>query len=1545
MNTFKTIVQKLKELPVLQFPMKKYIRGSQSDVVEIVVEENFWPNVRKFIITEDPIARIMKVICSVCWDELDVTCITFPNDKLEVGLVAPCGHIMCRACWPRETFDSLHTIYEGCQIKVETMKSLRQAWRKPETTDQLNPTSNMVTALETTRNDFPDGVKIWHSPEDAGLDICFIHGLSGNRDKTWTAPGQPNPWPAELLPSRLSKARLLTYGYDAYVLKKSVSSTNRLVDHANNLLHDLAAERASSGIVNRPLIFVVHSFGGIVCKTALIVSRQNPESHLGQISNYTRGIVFLGTPHRGSWAADWAKIPAWALGQVKSTNRNILDVLQINNQYLEFIQTSFLSMLRDLDKKGRPLQISCFFEELPMPGIGTIVSKESASLEGYSVFSIHANHSDMAKFGSAEESGFKRLLGELVRWDAMLGTGDSTISPVAELESNGKTPNATSSLQTTTGHIFNASGGTQHNNTGAGNQFFGNFDGPVYFEDQSRERRKAQVLKRLATSPYRGRKDRNPSAVQGTCEWFISHHLYHEWLGQEASKILWVSADPGCGKSVLVKHLVDSVIQTTASRKVCYFFFKDDFADQKSLLSALSSILQQLFMLDTALLSDEILLQFDANGQWLAVSFVELWQILIKVADSNHDTEIICLIDAVDECNEQERRQLFRALCELCGSKKTRNLKFLITSRPYREIGMGFKPLENLNLPVIHLSGESDSEMTKIVKEIDIAIRERVKAIAVQQSLTDDEQLILITRLLSVRNRTYLWAHLTLDLIERQLDISKEKIINITSHLPQNVNEAYERIMCRTFSKDKATRMLHLIIAADRPLTVGEMIVALELQRHHQSIDDIEIEPEDRFREKIRDICGLVTVSESRIFLLHQTVKEFLISIDHAEPTRLSWKYSISEQDPNLTLTYLNRKDKTYQRSALSWAAGNGHDGVVGRLIRGLSIGPRSWKIILRNGANINQFDSDNRTPITYAIWNGHISVVRRLVVAGAWVDVPDVLGATPTSYAVRNKDFGIKILVVRENVPSNANHREGEKLLLSAAKYGHIHVVRVLLEAKETNVNLKDDEGWTPLMWAINYRHNGIVKLLLAHGADVDIRDRAGMSPFDFATRYGQFEVAKLIMQTGRADVNRPDLDGLTPLHQAARWKQDDITQLILKTGVAKVNARVGWQDPAYSWVIRYSSCSTLKLMFDLYDDKLCIQDCTQTILATDKEWADKDWVDKLKIVLRSRKIDVNLGDDKGETILHKAVKKRSYRIIKELLATENAPTNSRDSRGLTPLALACLTLDSDAISSFSAADSVDPNIADTNGYTPLHHAVQEHSVPITSALIATAKVKVDMKNRDGRTPLSLACLKGDTALAKCFLHNCQVDINTQDRYGRTPAHNCVWVEDVNMLRLILQTDQVNLNAVDKQRCTPLLLAVRHSKWNMAFPLLDYEQAVNMKDQNGKTALVWAIIHGQSGIVRQLISLKQTDLNVRDEEGLTPLSHAAQQGNEEIVRILLEKLGIDVDAKDNNGMTALVHAAKKGHLGVVDLLLEGGKANTWIRDESGMTPMALASA
>ena len=226
---------------------------------------------------------------------------------------------------------------------------------------------------------FPDGVKVLYSCTDASVDICFVHGLTGNREDAWTAQGELRSWPEVLLPLTPPKARVLTYGYDAYVLRKSVASSNRLIDHSTNLLNDLAAERASSDSSSRPIIFVAHSLGGLVCKHALLLSRNKAETHLKSISIHTKGIMFLGTPHGGSWMADWARIPASALGLVKSTNKSLLKILETDDQLLESIQIDFLSMLRSLSSNGVVLQVTCFFEELPLPGIGKIVSKESAT--------------------------------------------------------------------------------------------------------------------------------------------------------------------------------------------------------------------------------------------------------------------------------------------------------------------------------------------------------------------------------------------------------------------------------------------------------------------------------------------------------------------------------------------------------------------------------------------------------------------------------------------------------------------------------------------------------------------------------------------------------------------------------------------------------------------------------------------------------------------------------------------------------------------------------------------------------------------------------------------------------------------------------------------------------------------------------------------------------------------------------------------------------------------------------------------------------------
>ena len=269
---------------------------------------------------------------------------------------------------------------------------------------------------------FPDGVKVLHDCLDATVDICFIHGLTGDRDSTWTADGQLTPWPKAFLPPKLSKARILTYGYDAYVVRASPASANRLIDHATNLLTKLTTNRDLDNASSRPLIFVAHSLGGLLCKETILLSRNNPEAHLCNIFDCVKGIIFMGTPHKGSWMADWAKIPTSAIGLVKSANKSLLDILETNNQYLESIQIRFLAMLRQQREGGRHLEVTCFLEELPLPFAGQVVSKESAILEGYTCITIHANHRNMVKFTSAEEDGFQVLLGELVRWESRINS-------------------------------------------------------------------------------------------------------------------------------------------------------------------------------------------------------------------------------------------------------------------------------------------------------------------------------------------------------------------------------------------------------------------------------------------------------------------------------------------------------------------------------------------------------------------------------------------------------------------------------------------------------------------------------------------------------------------------------------------------------------------------------------------------------------------------------------------------------------------------------------------------------------------------------------------------------------------------------------------------------------------------------------------------------------------------------------------------------------------------------------------------------------------
>jgi hypothetical protein len=110
-----------------------------------------------------------------------------------------------------------------------------------------------------------------------------------------------------------------------------------------------------------------------VAQALVISSNRAVEAHLHIISELTHGVLFLGTPHRGSDLAWWASKLAQIVGIVKQTNSSVVSQLSKGSSELDRIQVDFDFLLRNRLAIGLPeIQLKCFFEEKKITGVGQV---------------------------------------------------------------------------------------------------------------------------------------------------------------------------------------------------------------------------------------------------------------------------------------------------------------------------------------------------------------------------------------------------------------------------------------------------------------------------------------------------------------------------------------------------------------------------------------------------------------------------------------------------------------------------------------------------------------------------------------------------------------------------------------------------------------------------------------------------------------------------------------------------------------------------------------------------------------------------------------------------------------------------------------------------------------------------------------------------------------------------------------------------------------------------------------------------------------------
>ena len=177
---------------------------------------------------------------------------------------------------------------------------------------------------------------------------------------------------------------------------------------------------------------------------------------------------------------------------------------------------------------------------------------------------------------------------------------------------------------------------------------------------------------------------------------------------------------------------------------------------------------------------------------------------------------------------------------------------------------------------------------------------------------------------------------------------------------------------------------------------------------------------------------------------------------------------------------------------------------------------------LIAAGAELEVVDGSGRTPLLIAVANDRLTVALRLIAAGADINRQAANRDSPWLLAgALGRTEMLAAMLAAGRIDYAKRNRYGGNALIPACERGHVATVRLLLEQSKIDVDHVNDLGWTALLEAVMLgdggpRHVEIVRLLLAHRANVNLADRDGVTPLQHARRRGYGEIEKLLQAAG---------------------------------------------------------------------------------------------------------------------------------------------------------------------------------------------------------------------------------------------------------------------------------------------------------------------------------------------------------------------------------------------------------------------------------------------
>ena len=323
------------------------------------------------------------------------------------------------------------------------------------------------------------------------------------------------------------------------------------------------------------------------------------------------------------------------------------------------------------------------------------------------------------------------------------------------------------------------------------------------------------------------------SRVVGTCEWITNETLFQEWL-ERSNALLWVSGGPGAGKSYLSASIVEHLQSLYPQRvkhpsrvSITYFFCRDFNPNRRSFDKILRTLAYQIAENDPNYLRhatrvceypDDIR---TLRGIWRSL-FLDFFN-----ADGSRSSVYI-IVDGLDEAYQGDREEFLRILHE--AELKQRGddvpaMKTLLVGRS--ELNKDVEEIMGRQVPMIEVSAKKNS------KDIDNYIASSIKKSVTLRKVPEALRQEIMIKLREGADGMFLWVYLMI--IEISNKRRPDSIRQALNQMPKGLSNMISRVLERLSTLEREAieelnKLLSWVTCAARPLTLGELDVAVMLQ-------------------------------------------------------------------------------------------------------------------------------------------------------------------------------------------------------------------------------------------------------------------------------------------------------------------------------------------------------------------------------------------------------------------------------------------------------------------------------------------------------------------------------------------------------------------------------------------------------------------------------------------------------------------------------------------------------------------------------------------